>query len=134
MLEQIIAGQLFIVSRRRRNGVILCKRFHADFAGPGAAVGGSLDRDCTAIVPVGNLRLKDPESPQDLGDAYRIRRQWTILMRQLTETDAPEKRARMVLSQFENYFSPEVVAQIPDAALGLMVGIFPQTIAEARPR
>lgn len=132
MLEQIQAGKLLVVSRNRRNGIILYKRFHADFAGPGAAVGGSLDRDCTAILPVGNLRLKLPASSQDLEEAYRIRRQWTILTRQMTDTSSPEKRAKMILSQFENYFDPKIVASIPDEAFGLMVGIFPKTIAEAR--
>lgn len=132
MLEQIQAGELLVVSRNRRNGLILYKRFHADFAGPGAAVGGSLDRDCTAILPVGNLRLKVPASAKDVEEAYRIRRQWTILTRQMTDMEPPEKRARMILSQFENYFDPQVVAKIPDEALGLMVGIFPKTIAEAR--
>ena len=132
MLEQIQAGKLLVVSRNRRNGIILYKRFHADFAGPGAAVGGSLDRDCIGILPVGNLRLKQPVSNQDLEEAYRIRRQWTILTGQLTDTSSPEKRAKMILSQFDNYFEPRIVASIPDEALGLMVGIFPKTIAEAR--
>jgi len=101
MLEQIQAGELLVVSRNRRNGIILYKRFHADFAGPGAAVGGSLDRDCQAILPVGNLRLKLPASNQDLEEAYRIRRQWTILTRQMTDTSSPEKRAKMILSRLE---------------------------------
>lgn len=132
MLEQIQAGELLVVSRNRRNGLILYKRFHADFAGPGAAVGGTLDRDCTGILPVGNLRLKVPASNQDVEESYRIRRQWTILTRQMTDMESPEKRAQMILSQFDNYFDPKVVAQIPDEAFGLMVGIFPKTIAEAR--
>ncbi|NJN30644.1 MAG: hypothetical protein HC824_09620 [Synechococcales cyanobacterium RM1_1_8] len=132
MLEQIKAGQLLIVSRRRRNGLILCKRFYADFAGPGAAVGGIFDRDCEAIVPVGNLQLAPPTSVQEREEAYRIRRQWTILARQLTDSSSPEDRARQLLSQFENYFDPDIVAQVPDEALGLIVGIFPETIAEVR--
>ena len=132
MLEQIQAGKLLVVSRNRRNGIIIYKRFHADFAGPGAAVGGSLDLDCTGILPVGNLRLKQPASSQDLEEAYRIRRQWTMLTGRMTDTSSPEQRAKMILSQFENYFEPQIVASIPDEAFGLMVGIFPKTIAEAR--
>ena len=132
MLEQIQAGKLLVVSRNRRNGVILYKRFHADFAGPGAAVGGKLDLDCQAALPVGNLRLKLPADSRDMEEAYRIRRQWTILTRSMTDTALPEERAKMILSQFENYFDPKVVASIPDEALGLMVGIFPETVAQAR--
>lgn len=131
MLEQIKAGQLFIVSRRR-NGLILYKRFYADFAGPGAAVGGNLDQDCEAILEVGNLQLLSPNSPQEEEEAYRIRRQWTILTKQLTDTELPQARARLILSHFDNYFAPAVVDQIPNEAFSLMVGIFPETVAEAR--
>lgn len=40
LLSQLNSGQLLMVNRNRRNGLIIYKRFHAEFAGPGAAVGG----------------------------------------------------------------------------------------------
>lgn len=44
ILARLHSGQLWMVNSRRRNGLILCKAFHAEFAGPGAAVGGFLIR------------------------------------------------------------------------------------------
>ena len=44
ILTLLHSGKVFIVNSRKRNGLILFKRYHAEFAGPGAAVGG--DYDC----------------------------------------------------------------------------------------
>ena len=132
MLEQIKSGQLWVISRRRRNGLILCKKFHAEFAGPGAAVGGKIDQDCEAIFPVGNLLLLPPESQEDQQRAYLIRRQWIRLTQQFTESDTALERARMILSQFENYFDPGTLDDMPDDIFAKLVGVFPKTIQEIR--
>lgn len=38
----------------------------------------------------------------------------------------------MLLTQFEQYFDAPTVVQIPDGALALLIGVFPQTIRAAR--
>jgi hypothetical protein len=131
-LRQLHSGQLFVVSSRRRNGLILFKRFHAEFAGPGSAVGGTLDRDCEAIIEVGNLLLQPPQSREEQQKAYLIRRQWIRLTHQLTEAPVPLNRAQMILSQFENYFDSETIAELPSEAFARLVGVFPLTVRRAR--
>jgi len=128
IIAQVNSGQLLMVSSRRRNGLILFKQFHAEFAGPGAAVGGFFDVDCQRALAVGDLSLVYPETQEERKNAYLIRRQWIRLTSQLTENAVPLKRAQLILDQFENYFPPEVVAQIPDEAFALLVGVLPQTI------
>lgn len=132
MLEQIKSGQLWIISHRRRNGLILCKKFHAEFAGPGAAVGGMIDRDCEAVFPVGNLLLVPPGSYEERQRAYLIRRQWIRLTQQFTESDSASERAQMILSQFENYFDPGTLDDMPDDIFARLVGVFPRTIHQVR--
>ncbi len=117
---------------RRRNGLILIKHFHAEFAGPGAAVGGAFDLDSQEAIPVGDFCLVYPQSPQERQKAYGIRRHWVRLMEQLTAKPEALQRAQMLLTQFEQYFDSETVAQIPDRALALLIGVFPQTIRSAR--
>lgn len=124
--------ELLIVNARRRNGLILHKHYYAEFAGPGSAVGGPVDRDCQRVLPVGNLSLLYPESTDDYTRAYLIRRQWVRLTRQITENPDPLRRAQMILNQFEHYFDSKTVAQLPDDALALLVGVLPQTIRKAR--
>jgi hypothetical protein len=121
-----------MVDSRRRNGLILIKPFHAEFAGPGAAVGGAFDVDSQQAIPVGDFCLVCPVSAADRQKAFGIRRHWVRLTEQLTAKPVALERAQMLLTQFEQYFDSETAAQIPDRALALLVGVFPQTIRAAR--
>jgi hypothetical protein len=132
ILTQLNSGQLLMVNSRRRNGLIIYKRFHAEFAGPGAAVGSFFDVDCQRVIPVGDLSLICPETQEERQKAYLIRRQWIRLTQQLTDNPIPLQRAQMILNQFENYFGPETVAELPDEAFALLVGVLPSTVRVMR--
>jgi len=132
ILNRLSQEDLLIVNSRRRNGVIICKQFYAEFAGPGAAVGGFFDVDCKYIIPVGELSLIYPSDQEERQKAYLIRRQWIRLTHQLTDDPMPSQRAQMILNQFENYFGAETIQQIPDDAFALLVGVLPQTVRSLR--
>ncbi|MFM9266569.1 hypothetical protein [Tychonema sp. BBK16] len=132
ILAKLNSDELLLVDSRRRNGLILIKHFHAEFAGPGAAVGGVFDLDSQQAIPVGDFCLVYSQSPQERQKAYGIRRHWVRLMEQLTAKPEALDRAQMLLTQFEQYFDPPTVAQIPDRALALLIGVFPHTIRSAR--
>lgn len=132
ILAQLRDKQILTVNPRRRNGLIICKRYHAEFAEPGAVVGGLFDLDCQQVLPVGNLSLLCPQTSEERRAAYLIRRQWVRLTKQITDNPAPQERARMILNQFEHYFGSETVAQLPDRALASLVGVLPQTIRKMR--
>ncbi|MEQ9232812.1 hypothetical protein [Coleofasciculus sp. E2-BRE-01] len=125
-------NQLSIVDPRRRNGLIIYKRYHAEFAGPGAAVGGIFDHDCRQVIPVGDMKLLTPESADERKRACLIRRQWAQLTIQITNHPTSAKRAQKILSQFEGFFDAETIAKIPDEAFALLVGVFPYTIQMIR--
>jgi hypothetical protein len=132
ILAHLHSGQLWMVNSRRRNGLILCKAFHAEFAGPGAAIGGFFDSDCHSVIPVGNLSLLRPDSHEERQKAYLIRRQWIRLTQQFTDQSMPVQRAQMILNQFENYFDQETIARIPDEAFAQLVGVLPFSVRLAR--
>ncbi|NJO43324.1 MAG: hypothetical protein HC769_25145 [Cyanobacteria bacterium CRU_2_1] len=128
ILECLRSGQVWMVNSRRRNGLILYKSFHAEFAGPGAAVGGFFDQDCQRVIPVGKLSLILPETHKDRQNAYLIRRQWIKLTQQFTDQSVPLQRAQMILNQFETYFDRETIARIPDEAFAMLVGVLPYSV------
>jgi len=131
-ITQLNSGQLLMVNSRRRNGLVIYKQFHAEFAGPGAAVGGFFDVDCTKAIPVGDLSLVEPDTHEERQKAYLIRRQWIRLTQQFTDNAVPLQRAQMILNQFDNYFDPSTVSQLPDEAFALLVGVLPHTIRMVR--
>ncbi|MDX2215759.1 MAG: hypothetical protein SFY66_21025 [Oculatellaceae cyanobacterium bins.114] len=132
ILKHLRSGRLLMVNSRRRNGLILYKQFHAEFAGPGAAVGGFFDEDCQQVIPVGNLSLLVPDSHEERQKAYLIRRQWIRLTQQFTDNSVPLQRAQMILNQFENYFDANTIAGLPDESFAMLVGVLPQTVRMAR--
>ena len=131
-MTQLKSGELLMVDRRRRNGLILYKPFHAEFAGPGAAVGGSVDQDCYEILPVGDFSMTTPQSYQERQNAYLIRRQWIKLTQKVTDEPVSLRRAQMILEQFANYFDRSTIDQIPDEAFAQLVGVLPHTVRLAR--
>ncbi|GAB4370007.1 MAG: hypothetical protein Kow00121_10360 [Elainellaceae cyanobacterium] len=132
ILNCVRSGQIWVVNGRRRNGLILYKPFHAEFAGPGAAVGGFYDQDCHRVIPVGNFLLVRPDSHQERQNAYLIRRQWIKLTQQFTDQSVPLERAQMILNQFETYFDQQTIARVPDEAFAMMVGVLPYSVRMAR--
>ncbi len=132
ILEQLQQQKLLIVNPRRRNGLILYKSYSAEFAGPGSIVGGVGDIGCRAVLAVGDLDLLVPATADDRQRGYLTRRQWIQLTRKITEQEQPEKRAKMILDQFEHYFDAKAIAKIPDEAFSLLVGVLPQTIKNIR--
>ena len=128
ILMQIQQGHTLTIDGQYRNGLILCKPFHAEFAGPGATIGGAFDLDCREILAIGNLSVQVPTCHDDSQKAYRIRRAWMRLIHEFTRINSPHKRAKKILTQFEMYFGKDVTAQIPDRALALLVGVLPHTI------
>ncbi len=132
LLTRLRTGNVFIINSRRRNGLILFKNYHAEFAGPGAAVGGEYDRDCQAALAIGNLSLLTPDTHEESQKAYLIRRQWIRLIRQITENPIPQHRVQKILDQFEQYFPTEIVAKLPDEAFAFLVGVLPQTVGIVR--
>ena len=132
VLKKLRSGQIWIVNKCRRNGLIIHKQFYTEFAGPGAAIGGSFDADCLSVIPLGKLSLTTPESHQEQQEALRIRLQWVRLTQNFTDKPLAIERAQMILEQFKTYFAPEIVDQVPDEAFALLVGVLPQTIHRAR--
>ncbi|MEM9217678.1 MAG: hypothetical protein AAGD25_25470 [Cyanobacteria bacterium P01_F01_bin.150] len=132
ILAQLQQGCTFKIDTHTHNGLILCKPFHADFAGPGATIGGDFDLDCQQIIAIGDLSVQLPISDDDSQKAYRIRRAWMRLLNEFTKIPSPRKRAKKILTQFEIYFGKDITDHIPDNALAKLVGVLPQTIQAAR--
>ena len=132
ILKQIQLQKLLVVNPRRKNGLIVYKKYHAEFVGPGAVVGGQFDANAVAVIPVGKLSLIVPETSEQRRQAYKMRRQWVKLTKQITDNPNPNERARVILNQFEHWFDTSTVVGLPDEAFALLVGVLPQTIHQVR--
>lgn len=133
LLSRIQAGEMLMVNSRRKNGLILGKKFHAEFAGPGAAIGGALDGDCEWILPVGSLSLLPLVALPEQEKALKIRLQWMKLIIQNFGEDATAmERSFSLLDRFESYFDAATISRVPDEAWANLIGVLPQTVQAAR--
>ena len=132
LLSRLKVKELSIVNPRRKNGLIIYKKYHAEFIGPGAIVGGQFDVDAINIIAVGKISLVAPKNTESKKQAYKMRRQWVRLTKQIIDNPEPTQRAQVILNQFEHWFDRQTVVDLPDEAFALLVGVLPQTIRKVR--
>lgn len=132
VLTQLSSGQILTIDSRCRGGIILCKRHHAEFAGYGAAVGGSCDIDCNRVIPIGDVRLIHPESFLDRQKAFIMRQRWFRFTQKAMESSVPLQRAHIILVMLEKYFGTEAVNSISDDVICQLIGVLPKTVTMAR--
>ncbi|MFB2936345.1 hypothetical protein ACE1B6_13920 [Aerosakkonemataceae cyanobacterium BLCC-F154] len=132
VLTQLNSGQILKIDSHCRGGLILCKRHHAEFAGPGAAVGGVCDVDCNRVIAIGNVTLIHPESFAERQKAFTIRQKWFRFTQKAMETSVPLQRAYRILVMLEKYFGTEAINSIADDILSQLIGVLPKTVNIAR--
>jgi hypothetical protein len=135
VLNHLQQGDLLAITPGSDGGLILCKRYHAELVGPGAAVGGVLDIDCTQIIIIGNLSLTKPRSYQDSQQAYEIRQKWIKSLQELVKLSDPLLRSQKILGVLDNFSkfnNPRNIEPLPDRTVAMLVGVLPKTIELAK--
>lgn len=133
-LERMTAlpNPLMAIGEQRKSGLILCKHYHAEFAGPGAVVGSPVEENYRAVVSIGSPNMVLLETHEERQRAYSRRIQWGRWLQRIVDNPDPIQRAEWLFTSFEEFFNYQVAANLPDPILALMIGVFPQTIQSVR--
>ena len=123
---------LLAISEQKKSGLILCKEYHAEFAGPGAAVATSVEQPYRAVIAIGAPELLPTTTPDGRKRAYGRRIQWARWLQKIVDHPEPTTRAEKLLAGFEEFFGRHVVLSLPTEVLALLAGVFPQTIDVVR--
>lgn len=132
LVTKLRNGELLVVNPHDKNGLIIYKSYYAEFAGPGAAVGGIFDLNVIEVLQVGDISLIYPQESKEKLSAYGIRREWIRLIKQITDQPSPSDRAQQIINQFQFWFEPQIAIDLPDEAFARLVGVFPQTVRKIR--
>jgi hypothetical protein len=125
-------NQLMAIGEQRKSGLILCKNHHAEFAGPGAAVGSPAEQNYCAVIAIGSPNLVPVTTSEERQKAYSRRIQWGRWLNRIVDNSDPILRAEKLFSSFEEFFGYQVAANLPDHVLAMLVGVLPQTIQLVR--
>ncbi|BAU11668.1 hypothetical protein LEP3755_21710 [Leptolyngbya sp. NIES-3755] len=123
---------LFAISEHKKSGLILCKQYHAEFAGPGAAVNCAVEPAYRAVIAIGSPELIATTTFEDRRRAHGRRIQWGRWLQRIVEQPDPTVRAEKLLAGFEEFFGRQVVVGLPNEVLALLAGVFPGTIEQVR--
>jgi hypothetical protein len=124
--------KLLAISEQKKSGLILCKQYHAEFAGPGAAVNCLTEQAYRAVIAIGSPELIPLLTPDDRRRAYGRRIQWGRWLQKILEQPDPLIRAEKLLSGFEEFFGRQVVLSLPSEVLALLSGVFSGTVEAVR--
>ncbi|MBW4440399.1 MAG: hypothetical protein KME10_04020 [Plectolyngbya sp. WJT66-NPBG17] len=123
---------LFAISEHKKSGLILCKQYHAEFAGPGAAVNCAVEPAYRAVIAIGSPELITTKTFEDRRRAYGRRIQWGRWLQRIVEHPDPMIRSEKLLAGFEEFFGRQVVVGLPSEVLALLAGVFPGAIEQVR--
>lgn len=132
ILGALSTGQLLRLEGPENSALIICRRYYAEFVGPGAAVGGPFDVDCVQLIPIGPIAFHYLDNPLDKIQAFQVRHQWMNLAQKIVLDPVPLKRALAIMLRVQRYCGIEAVAQLPNDLLAQLAGVLPNTVAMAR--
>lgn len=124
--------RLLAISEQKKSGLILCKGYHAEFAGPGAVVSAPVEQGYTLVIAIGSPEIVEVATSEERQKAYGRRIQWIRWLQKMTDSPDPTQRAERLLSSFEAFFGAHLLLRLPIEALAQLVGVLPQTIAAVR--
>ena len=124
--------QLLAVGEHKRSGLIICKAYHAEFAGPGAVVGTLVEQACVSIIAIGAPEIIPIVTYQQRQTSYSRRIQWIRWLQKIAEHPDPIQRAEKLFASFEEFFGAQALVGLSDQVLALLIGVLPSTIATVR--
>ena len=129
-----LEASLLMVGERKKSGLILCKEFHAEFAGPGAALGSPVEQPYRAVIAIGSPDIETATSSHDRSRAYGLRIQWGRWLYTISDHEDPIVRVEKLVAGFEGFFGRAVVMSLPSEVMALLVGVLPSTVEQVKQR
>jgi hypothetical protein len=131
-LSLFSSGQFLRLSPNCRGGLILQKPFYADFVGPGALVGSSIDVNCTSVYVIGTVEFDVPTTDAERQRAFQKRMAYSQRLQDISGVEAPLRRSFFILKQLFHWVGVQETHKIPDELVAQLAGLLTQTVKLAR--
>jgi hypothetical protein len=128
LLDRLRQGQLFALDPNYPGGLILFKSFYTDFAGPGSAIGGEFDRHCTAIYPVGPIRIQIVSTHVARQQTLHQRMTYAEKLANIASMPVSLRRSCMVVDCLCEWLSPAIAEQVSHELISKLVSISPVAV------
>ncbi len=129
--QQITSGQLWEIAPDSVGGLLLIRPFYVDFAGLGAAVGGTIDDACTQVIPLGRVRLRPLQTLRDRQEALEIRATYAEQLADIITRPTATERAQALIQQLHQWLPGNLALVISATQAAGLVGVLPTTVTQA---
>ena len=130
-VELLKSGRLMNLANNQSSGLIIKKPYYAEFVGPGSAVGGMFDIQCTTLYALGNAEFEVPSTQIERQQAFQNRITDIETLQEFCQQDSPLQRAVSLLQFLAERFPLEEIQMISNDVLAQLVGVLPSTIVAA---
>ena len=130
-LDLFKSGQLLVLKPNCRGGLIIQKPFYADFVGPGAAVGGSFDIQCTSVYVIGEVEFDVPATYEERQQAFQSRIAYIQKLEEILSVSSSIHRACLMIRQLSLWLGVSHVRRIPLELIAQLGGVLPKTVSVA---
>lgn len=127
-LDLFKSGQLLRIQPGCQGALIIQKQFYADFAGPGAAVGGSFDVDCLSVYVIGEVKFDVPVTYSQRQQAFQTRMEYSKRLQSIAVIPSALDRAMTILDQLFVGLDTDAISEIPSALIGQLAGVLTKTV------
>ncbi len=131
-LDLFKSGRLLALKPNCRGALIIQKPFYADFAGPGAAVGGTFDFSCTSVYAIGEVEFYAPASYAERQQAFQKRMDYSQKLEEILAVPSPIHRVRAILKVLSQGLQADLVKMIPSNLIAQLGGVLTKTVEIAR--
>lgn len=128
LLDLFKSGQWLALKPECRGGLIVQKSFYADFVGPGAAVGGSFDINCTSVYVIGEVEFYAPTTYTERQHAFQKRMTYLKKLSEILSVHAHIHRACLILRQLCLWVGVSQSRSIPVELIAQLGGLMPQSV------
>jgi hypothetical protein len=129
LLDLFKSGQWLALKPECRGGLIVQKSFYADFVGPGAAVGGSFDVNCTSVYVLGEVEFYAPTTYEERQYAFQKRVTYIEKLSAILSVRAPVHRACLTIRQLCLWVGVSQTRSIPLELIAQLGGLLPHSVA-----
>jgi hypothetical protein len=129
LLDLFKSGQWLALKPECRGGLIVQKSFYADFVGPGAAVGGSFDVNCTSVYVLGEVEFYAPTTYTERQHAFHKRVSYIKKLSEILAVNASIHRACLTIRQLCLWVGVNQTRSIPLELIAQLGGLIPHSVA-----
>lgn len=131
--ESVLSEICLGISEQKKSGIIICKRFYAEFLGPGSAIAPSLEEPGETLILINSPIFVPLDHSEARQRAYNKRIQWIRWQEKMINfSKDPAIRSEKLLQSLEAFFGSDLVTHLSDEVLARLVGVLPNTLQTVR--